>query len=51
MKYRGSSASTREKRNSLYEERIAFTEQINKMKIKGAKSEAELSSLKSEVDR
>ena len=43
--------SMKQKRNELFEERATFLDQINKLKIRGARTEAEMSSLKLEVDR
>ena len=41
----------KQKRNELFNDRAAVLDQINKLKIRGAKTEAELSSLKLELDR
>jgi len=41
----------KQRRNGLFEERANILDKTNKLKIRGAKTEAELSSLKFEVDR
>ncbi|MBD3155153.1 MAG: AAA family ATPase, partial [Candidatus Aenigmarchaeota archaeon] len=41
----------KQKRNEVFDERGKLLDKINKLKIRGAKTEAEISSLKLEVDR